>query len=134
MSPGHGSVYQLGMRISVPRELENMDLTQAQECEAFFSKRSKMYSEWKFPLPASGAPRTFQSDKLVVGSEFKLLSCGKVQILDNKKPVFMTLSENQSHLRSQTIFCARTGTHLLPGESLGKLLYREKGCFINSQI
>lgn len=53
VSLGHRAVYQLGMHRLVPRKLENMGLTQAQECQAFFSKASKIYPKWKFPLPAS---------------------------------------------------------------------------------
>lgn len=37
----HGAVYQLGMHRLVPRKLENMDLTRAQECQAFFPRRAR---------------------------------------------------------------------------------------------
>lgn len=63
----------------------------------------------------------------MIGSEFRLLSCGKVQVLDNRKPILIALSKNQGHFRSQIIFCARARYSSTSWEGLWKTLFREKG-------
>lgn len=101
---------------------------------SFLSKMSKIYPEWEFPLPAFWTPRTFQGNMLLVRSESMLLAHGRVQVLDNRKPVFIALSENQGHFRSKIIFCASKDIHPLPWKGFGKL-FRGKGeRFINPQL
>jgi hypothetical protein len=69
----------------------------------------------------------------MVGSTFRLLSCGKFQVPDSRKLVFFSLLKNKGHLRCQTIFCARS-RYILPGKDLGKRLYSgERQCFVNTQ-
>lgn len=100
---------------------------------SFLSEMSRIHPGWKFPVLASWAPRAFQGDKLVTGSKFRLLSYGKAQALDNRKPVFIALPKNQGRLRSQIIFCARTRYSPTSWEGSWKTaLQREKRTFYKS--
>lgn len=49
MPLGHGAVYQLGKHSLVPRNLENMDLPQAQECQAFCPREEGYTLSGNFP-------------------------------------------------------------------------------------